>query len=104
MADRTRIRLQKNEQATEVLALVAHPMSGSERPHDEKVKTEEPNFIERMDFLINGNSVAKVFLSPHIAWNPLMTISVDGVSTGDKVTVRWHDNQGRNGKAETINQ
>ncbi len=79
-------------------------MSGSEPPHNAQVGSTAPNFIERMNFLINGESIAEVFLSPHIARNPLTTIGVDDMSKGDTATIWWQDNRGESGKAEANNR
>ena len=62
MANNTRIRTSRKGIHTEVLVLVKHPMVPVRQP-DMK---SEAHYVQRIDFFLNGNTVAVAELGPNV--------------------------------------
>jgi len=90
----TRLRVRRRTEATEVLALVTHPMT-REGP-------EEDHFIHTLSFSHNGLPVAEARLGPNVASHPITGIQLAHTETGDRIAVDWQDNRGLHGHAEAV--
>ena len=60
------------------------------------------HYIRAMIFEVNGEFAAQANLGPGVSMNPLIGVHLTGAKSGDKVTVRWEDNTGEKGSAETV--
>jgi len=102
MMKQTKLRLRRNGSRTEVLVLVKHSMeTGTRVDHDTRL-TVPADYIDRMTFALNGNSVAEARLGPGVAADPLTAIALEQVEPGDRVSVVWSDTQGESGHAEVV--
>ena len=101
MADRpAKIRTKTDGGATEILVLVNHPMETGQRV-DPKTNAKVPaHFIKNMVIELNGKAVASIDMGFGVSKDPLIGVSVKGAKAGDKVTMKWSDNQGESGAAE----
>jgi sulfur-oxidizing protein SoxZ len=118
MSISTKLKLRSRGQYTEVMALVGHPMDGGpaiinvnskkEPPDpgisgvvlDKKAKKRPPaHYVEQLIFKLNGNVVAEASLGPAVSKNPLTAIALEGIKSGDTISVQWVDNQGGTGSA-----
>ncbi|MES9823352.1 MAG: thiosulfate oxidation carrier complex protein SoxZ [Candidatus Thiodiazotropha endolucinida] len=97
MANDTRIRTRRKGDHTEILVLIKHPIEPEQQPD----MTSKGHFIQRMDFFLNGSTVAVAELGPNIEESPLIGISVKNANKGDRVSARWVDTAGVHGEAET---
>lgn len=104
MSDDTKIRVRRSEQRIEILALVPRPTNGTEKAGEAASGETARNFVERVEFSVDGRPVANVFLSPHIASYPLTGVAVDGINPGDRASVRWQDTEGNTGGAEAVSR
>jgi sulfur-oxidizing protein SoxZ len=100
MSRLTRIRTKTQDDATEVLVLVNHPMETGLRV-DPKTKEKIPaHFIQKMTFTLDGKEVASADLGPAVSRDPLVGVKLKGAKTGAKVKVAWSDNKGESGGTE----
>ncbi len=90
----TRLRVRRRTEATEVLALVTHPMT--------REGQEEDHFIHTLSFSHNGLPVAEARLGPNVASHPITGIQLAHTETGDRIAVDWQDNRGLSGHAEAV--
>ncbi len=101
MARTMKIRTKAADGATEIQALVSHPMETGQRV-DAKTKQKIPaHFIQKMTFAVNGKEVAVVDTGVAVSKDPLVSVRVKGTKAGDKVQVSWTDNKGETGSADT---
>ena len=99
MARLTRIRTRKMGSATEILALVNHPMDTGRAKNKKTGKLIPAHFIEKFNFAVNGKEVASANLGPAVSKNAMVGVRVSGVKSGDTVTVSWNDNMKESGSA-----
>jgi sulfur-oxidizing protein SoxZ len=96
-----KVRTKAADGATEIQALVSHPMETGQRV-DAKTKEKIPaHFIQKMTFQLNGKDVAVVDTGVAVSKDPLISVRVKGAKAGDKVKVNWTDNKGESGSADT---
>lgn len=101
MARTMKIRTKAADGATEIQALVSHPMETGQRT-DAKTKEKIPaHFIQKFTFAVNGKDVAVVDSGVAMSKDPLVSVRIKGAKAGDKVKVSWSDNKGESGSAET---
>ncbi|NOZ10730.1 MAG: thiosulfate oxidation carrier complex protein SoxZ [Gammaproteobacteria bacterium] len=97
MARKTKIRTRMQGGKVEVLILVTHPMETGLRS-DKKTKQKIPaHFIQTVDVALNGKSMASAELGIGISTNPLLGFRLNSAKNGDKLQVKWKDNQGETG-------
>jgi sulfur-oxidizing protein SoxZ len=100
MAGTMKIRTKPADGATEIQALVSHPMETGQRV-DAKTKEKIPaHFIQKFVFSLNDKEVAVVDSGVAMSKDPLVSVRVKA-KPGDKVKVSWSDNKGESGSAET---
>ena len=99
MASTIRVRAQASGTATDVQALIQHPMdsgfvkdsSGAEIP---------PHHIETLTFEHDGKAVLTADWGPAVSKDPYIKFSFKGGAKGDTLTVTWVDNLGQTDKLE----
>lgn len=88
--------------ATEILALIDHPMETGLRV-DPKTKEKIPaHWIQKLTVEVNGKPVADVDMGVAISKDPLIAIASKAVKKGDKVSVSWTDSQGKKDASELV--
>jgi len=102
MADKrlTKIKVKTTGGSSQVLVLVNHPMETGTRKDKNTGKLVPAHYIQKMTFSQNGKTVAEANLSQGVSRNPLIGIELNGAKAGDKVSVKWSDNQGESGSAD----
>ncbi len=101
MARLTKLKTRARGDATEILALVNHPMETGQRKNKKTKQKIPAHYIQKLTFEVDGKVVADANLGPAVSKNPLTAIKVKGVKKGAKVKVSWTDNKGESGSATT---
>lgn len=97
--DRIRAKLKENE--TTVRLLLAHPMHTG-RGKNETGELISAEFIQDIRCWRNADEVLTIKCGTATARNPYFSFQLLGGQLGDKITIRWVDNIGAKGTAETI--
>lgn len=97
MARSIRMKTNKVGSETEILVMITHPMHTGRAKNKKTKKLIPAHYIQKLDFAVNGKSVASTNLGAAISKNPMVGIRVKGAKSGDKVTVSWKDNKGEKG-------
>ncbi len=93
MPSTIRVRAQANGTATDVQALIQHPMdSGFVKDSDGKLIP--PHHIETVTFEYGGKTVLTADWGPAVSKDPYIKFSFAGGAKGDTLTVTWVDNLG----------
>ncbi len=96
--DRLRAKL-KGEQ-TMVRVLLAHPMDTG-RAKDKSGHIIPAKFIQEIECWRNDRSVLTIECGTATARNPYFSFYLKGGERGDRIRLRWVDNQGNKGEVET---
>ena len=97
---RDRIRAKRQEGQTSVRVLLAHPMHTG-RVKDEQGELIPAEFIQDIRCWRNEEEVLSIKCGTATARNPYFAFQLVGGEVGDKIVVRWVDNLGAKGIAET---
>lgn len=97
--DRLRAKLKAED--TTVRVLLFHPMhtGRAEAPTGELIPAE---FIQDIRCWRNDEEVLTIKCGTATAKNPYFSFQLVGGKQGDKITLRWVDNLGAKGTAETV--
>ena len=98
---RTQLKAKKSAGGAKVTCLIKHPMETGNRLAEDGSKVPI-HYIKVVRFAVNGEQVAASYLGPGVSADPLLTLEVAGIASGDKVSVQWEDNKGESGTAETV--
>ena len=96
--DRIRAKLQDGD--TLVRILLAHPMHTG-RGKDTKDELIPAEFIQDIRCWRNDKEVLTIKCGTATARNPFFAFQLKGGAEGDVITLRWVDNTGAKGRAET---
>jgi sulfur-oxidizing protein SoxZ len=94
MPSTIRVRAQAGGTATEVQALVQHPMDSGFVKDSDGVLIP-PHHIETLTFEHNGKIVLTADWGPAVSKDPYIKFSFAGGAKGDTLTVTWLDNLGK---------
>ena len=84
----------------ELKIIILHPMrTGRGKGDDGQVLPA--HFMQQMQVLLNGELVVDAQTGTAISRNPYFTFYLTQARVGDTVAVRWQDNRGYSGQAET---
>lgn len=100
---RDRIRAKLKEGQTTVRVLLAHPMHTG-RGENEQGELIAAEFIQDIRCWRNDNEVLTIKCGTATARNPYFSFQLTGGEAGDKIMIRWVDNLGAKGVAETFLQ
>jgi sulfur-oxidizing protein SoxZ len=100
---RDRIRAKLTDGQTIVRVLLAHPMhtGRGKNEQDELIPAE---FIQDIRCWRNDKEVLIIKCGTATARNPYFSFQLAGGAAGDRITIRWVDNKGAKGTAETTLQ
>ena len=93
MGDPMRIRATLQGDVAEVRVLMSHEMETGQRK-DSAGNVIPAHFITEVTATLNGKPAMKAMWGPAISKNPYVAFKVKGAQKGDKIAVRWIDNQG----------
>ena len=86
-----KVRTQLRKGALTVRALIRHPMEvGRRLDSGERVPS---HFITRVVCTLNADTVLDADWGGGVAKDPYLSFVVDGAQSGDRLTIRWVDNQ-----------
>lgn len=88
--------------ATEILALIDHPMETGLRKDPKTKEAIKANWIQKLTVEVNGKTIADVDMGVAISKDPLIAIATKGIKNGDKVKVSWSDSEGQKGGEELV--
>lgn len=92
MSNSIKVRTELRGNDATVRMLIRHPMEiGGRRKNGEYIA---PHFITHVSCKHNGLTVAQAHWGPGISKNPYLSFVIGGANSGDKIEVRWVDNQG----------
>jgi thiosulfate oxidation carrier complex protein SoxZ len=97
---RDRIRAKLVDGQTTVRVLLAHPMHTG-RGKNEQGELIAAEFIQDIRCWRNGTEVLAIKCGTATARNPYFSFQLAGGGSGDTITIRWVDNKGAKGTAET---
>jgi sulfur-oxidizing protein SoxZ len=93
MASTIRVRATSSGDATEVQALIQHPMD-SGFVKDDQGQIIPAHFIQQLTFEHNGKTVFIANWGPAVAKDPYVKFSFKGAQKGDDLKIGWVDNKG----------
>lgn len=102
MPDPIRIRAQMDNDVASIKVLMPHPMETGQRKDPKTGKLIPAHFIQNVTITVNGKTVLDTEWGTGIAQNPTLGIRVRGPKAGDKVLVRWVDNEHQSNSIETV--
>ncbi len=97
----TKLRAKMVGDEMRATCLIKHPMETGNRLGADGNKVPI-HYVKFVRFEVNGEHVATANLGPGVSVDPLVSVSVAGAKSGDKVTVAWEDNKGATGGAEAV--
>ena len=92
MSKTIKVRTSLRENVAEIRMLLRHPMEVGRR--SENGDPIAPHFITELVCEHNGEIVLNAHWGAGIAKNPYVAFFVDDVQAGDRLSIRWRDNQG----------
>jgi len=96
-----KIRTKTKGGITTVKALISHPMESGFRK-DKKGGFIPAHYIEEVTCSIEGKAVMTAYWSGGISKNPYVAFQIpEAMGKGKKVMLKWLDNKGGTGQAET---
>ena len=98
---RTRLKAKPAPGGAKVTCLIKHPMETGNRLGEDGNKVPI-HYVKFVSFAVNGEQAAVAYLGPGVSQDPLLTVDIAGVVSGDKISVQWQDNKGESGTAETV--
>ncbi len=101
LAAKDRIRAKVKDNETTVRLLLAHPMHTG-RGKNETEELIPAEFIQDIRCWRNEDEVLIIKCGTATAKNPYFSFQLAGGQQGDKITIRWVDNLGAKGTAETM--
>ena len=93
MASTIRVRAIASGDATQVQALISHPMD-SGFVKDSKGQLIPAHHIDVVEFEHNGKVVFTCLWGPAVSKDPYVKFSFKGAKKGDDLKVSWVDNKG----------
>lgn len=99
MASTIRVRAIANGDTVTVQSLIQHPMD-SGFIKDSKGQLIPPHYIEVLTFDHDGKNVFTADWGPAVAKDPYLKFTFKGGKKGDKLTVKWVDNEGKSDSTE----
>jgi len=96
-----RIRAKLKAEDTTVRVLLSHPMHTG-RAKNEAEQLIPAEFIQDIRCWRNDEEVLSIKCGTATARNPYFSFHLVGGKQGDKITLRWVDNMGAKGIAETV--
>lgn len=84
---------------TDIRVLMTHPMETGQRK-DSEGKIVPTHFIQNLTVKVNGKAVIEAQTSQAISRNPVFSFRLKGGAKGDKIEVRWLDNNGESNSTE----
>jgi sulfur-oxidizing protein SoxZ len=94
MASTIRVRAIASGDTVTVQSLIQHPMD-SGFVKDSKGNIIPPHYIEVVTFDHDGKNVFTADWGPAVAKDPYLKFTFKGGKKGDKLTVKWVDNEGK---------
>jgi sulfur-oxidizing protein SoxZ len=88
-----KIRAALKDGKCEVKALLTHPMETGRRK-DPAGNLIPAHHIQTVELLHNGNLMVEADWGGAISTNPFFSVSLNNVTSGDTIEVRWVDNKG----------
>lgn len=98
---RIRLHVTLTENHALVKALLTHPMENGFGKNAQGALIPA-HFIEQVTVLVNEEPVVTTHTGSGIAADPLFGWRIRGVKAGDTVSVVWQDNQGLEGRRDTV--
>ena len=93
MASTIRVRAIASGDATQVQALISHPMD-SGFVKDSKGELIPAHFIQELKFACNGKDVFVADWGTAVSKDPYVKFSFKGAKKGDDLKISWTDNKG----------
>jgi len=100
MANSIKIRAKLKGDATEVKALMSHPMETGLRKDKETGEVIPAHFIQEVICTWKDKQVMQALWSGGISKNPYIAFKFGGAAKGDTVKLAWTDNEGESESAE----
>ncbi len=69
-------------------------------PTDSMRQVGQAQFIQELSCQYAGNTIFLAHLGPHVSSSPFISFSFKGAQKGDRIDLRWNDNQGNSQKKQ----
>jgi sulfur-oxidizing protein SoxZ len=99
--DMGRIRARLTDGLINVKVIMRHPMETGAREHPDTGALLARHFIREVVCEHNGSPVLTLEWGWGVAADPYFSFDILDGNAGDRITVRWEDNQGAKGRLET---
>ena len=96
-----KIKFKPLDSAYLIRILISHPMETGRRKDKDSGEIIPAHFIEEVNIELNGEVVANVQFGTAVSRDPYLSFRLREAKPGDKVQVRWLDNQGLSDSMET---
>jgi sulfur-oxidizing protein SoxZ len=100
MANSIKIRAKLKGDATEVKALMSHPMETGLRKDKKSGEVIPAHFIQEVVCTWKDKEVMKAQWSGGVSKNPYIAFKFAGAAKGDTIKLAWRDNKGESDSAE----
>jgi len=104
MANPIKLGLHQNGDRTEIEIRISHPMYAGDALPQISGHSRPPLFLQHMIIQVNERTLVEGQLSASLAANPRLGFSFSGIRRGDKFTVSFTDNNGKEFKGEVVAQ
>lgn len=95
-----KIRTKRLDGKTQIRILIAHPMENGRNKDKQTGILIPAHFIKELTIKHNDNFIVTSNMGGSISKDPYFAFLLHGGAVGDKITVRWEDNQGNTDTAE----
>ena len=89
-----KIRAFQKGSTAEVKVLMFHPMETGLRKDKQTGQIIPAHFIKQVDIEHNDKKVMDVMMGIAVSKNPYLSFKINNAKSGDKIKVKWIDNQG----------
>lgn len=97
-----KIRTVAREDGLELKLLIPHPMENGRNRNPLTGELIAAHFIQELTVTLNDKVIITVHMGGSMSANPFFSFHLKTAALGDRIGVRWQDNQGSGDSAETV--
>lgn len=97
-----KIRILRTGDSLELKLLISHPMENGRNRNPLTGELIAAHYIQKLTVSLNDQVIITVDMGGSMSANPFFSFRLKTAVVGDKIGVRWQDNQGSSDSAETV--